>query len=206
MAADPERLALPARGRSARGASHPHIAQIFGHERSADLTALVMALVEGEDLSQRTARGPIPLEEALPIARQIAEALDAAHGQGIIHRDLKPANIRATPRGLASVNTARLLVSNPSPRALALESTGLALPTGHALGPYEILSPLGSGGMGEVYRGRDTHLRREVAIEVLPEPFAQDVERWRDSSASRAPRDTQSSTLRRSMGSRNRKA
>jgi len=96
--------------------SHPHIAQIFGHERSADLTALVMALVEGEDLSQQTAREPIPLEEALPIARQIAEALDAAHEQGIIHRDLKPANICATPRGLASVNTARLLRTNPFSR------------------------------------------------------------------------------------------
>ena len=81
-----------------------------------------MALVEGEDLSQRTARGPIPLEEALPIARQIAEALDAAHGQGIIHRNLKPANIRATPRGLASVNTSRLPRTNvphhrPNPTA-----------------------------------------------------------------------------------------
>ena len=63
-------------------------------EKSAGLHALVMELVEGEDLSQRIARGAIPIDEALPIAKQIAEALEAAHEQGIIHRDLKPANIK----------------------------------------------------------------------------------------------------------------
>ena len=59
--------------------------------------ALVMELVEGEDLSQRIARGAIPIDEALPIAKQIADALEAAHEQGIIHRDLKPANIKVRP-------------------------------------------------------------------------------------------------------------
>ena len=58
-----------------------------------------MELVEGEDLSQRIARGAIPIDEALPIAKQIAEALEAAHEQGIIHRDLKPANIKVRPDG-----------------------------------------------------------------------------------------------------------
>jgi len=62
-----------------------------------------MELVEGEDLSQRIARGPIPIDEALPIARQIAEALEAAHEQGIIHRDLKPANIKVRPDGTVKV-------------------------------------------------------------------------------------------------------
>ena len=62
-----------------------------------------MELVEGEDLSQRIARGAIPLEEALPIARQIAEALEAAHEQGIIHRDLKPANIKVRDDGTVKV-------------------------------------------------------------------------------------------------------
>ena len=62
-----------------------------------------MELVEGEDLSQRIARGPMPLDEALPIAKQIAEALEAAHEQGIIHRDLKPANIKITPDGSVKV-------------------------------------------------------------------------------------------------------
>ena len=67
------------------------------------MTALVMELVEGDDLSQRLARGAIPLDEALPIAKQIAEALEAAHEQGIIHRDLKPANIKVRPDGTVKV-------------------------------------------------------------------------------------------------------
>jgi serine/threonine-protein kinase len=79
--------------------NHPHIAGIHGLEESHGITALVMELVEGEDLSQHIARGAIPLDAALPIARQIAEALEAAHEQGIIHRDLKPANIKLKARG-----------------------------------------------------------------------------------------------------------
>ena len=62
-----------------------------------------MELVEGDDLAQRLARGPVPLDEALPIARQIAEALEAAHEQGIVHRDLKPANIKVRPDGTVKV-------------------------------------------------------------------------------------------------------
>src|SRR5829696_3995590 len=68
--------------------NHPHIAAIYGLEDAGGSTALVMELVEGDDLSQRIARGAIPVDEALPIAKQIADALDAAHQQGIIHRDL----------------------------------------------------------------------------------------------------------------------
>jgi len=71
-------------------------------DRSA-VTFLVMELVEGEDLSERVARGPIPVEEAIPIAVQIAEALEAAHEQGIVHRDLKPANITLTDEGVVKV-------------------------------------------------------------------------------------------------------
>ena len=67
------------------------------------MTALVMELVEGDDLSQRIARGAIPIDEALPIAKQIAEALEAAHEQGIIHRDLKPANIKVRADGTVKV-------------------------------------------------------------------------------------------------------
>ena len=73
--------------------NHPNIAQVHGLEKSAGVTALVMELVEGPTLADRIAQGPMPVDEALPIARQIAEALEAAHEQGIIHRDLKPANI-----------------------------------------------------------------------------------------------------------------
>ena len=83
--------------------NHPNIAHIHGLEASNGVTALVMELVEGEDLSQRIARGAIPIDEALPIARQIAEALEAAHELGIIHRDLKPANIKVRPDGAVRV-------------------------------------------------------------------------------------------------------
>ena len=74
--------------------NHPNIAHIHGLQDSNGVRALVMELVEGPDLAQRIARGPIPLDEALPIAKQIAEALESAHEQGVIHRDLKPANIK----------------------------------------------------------------------------------------------------------------
>ena len=87
--------------------NHPHIAQIYGFEEGSvaghSIRALVMELVEGEDLSLRIARGPLPLDEALPIARQIAEALEAAHEQGIVHRDLKPANIKVRADGTVKV-------------------------------------------------------------------------------------------------------
>jgi len=83
--------------------NHPSIAAIYGLEESGGMTALVMELVEGDDLSQRITRGAIPLNEALPIAKQIAEALEAAHEQGIIHRDLKPANIKVRPDGTVKV-------------------------------------------------------------------------------------------------------
>jgi eukaryotic-like serine/threonine-protein kinase len=83
--------------------NHPHIAAIYGLEEAEHVTALVMELVEGEDLAQRLTRGPIPLDEALPIANQIAEALEAAHERGIIHRDFKPANIKLRPDGTVKV-------------------------------------------------------------------------------------------------------
>src|SRR5512145_2856289 len=83
--------------------NHPNIAAIYGLERSNGVTALVMELVEGPTLADRIAQGPIPVDEALPIARQIAEALEAAHEQGIIHRDLKPANIKVRADGTVKV-------------------------------------------------------------------------------------------------------
>jgi serine/threonine-protein kinase len=76
--------------------SHPNIAPIFGLEEAGGIRALVMELVEGPTLAERIAAGPIPLEEALVLARQIADALEAAHEKGIVHRDLKPANIKLT--------------------------------------------------------------------------------------------------------------
>src|SRR5204862_4435158 len=78
-------------------------AQIYGLEESGATRALVMELVEGPTLADRIAEGPLPLDEALPIARQLVEALEAAHEQGIIHRDLKPANIKVRPDGTVKV-------------------------------------------------------------------------------------------------------
>jgi hypothetical protein len=91
FASDPERLARSEReAKTLASLNHPHIAAIFGFEKSGGTHALVMELVEGDDLSQRIARGAMPLDEALPIAKQIAGALEAAYEQRIIHRDLKP--------------------------------------------------------------------------------------------------------------------
>ena len=111
VAADAERLARFQREAEVLAAlNHPNIAAIYGLEKSpsttsgqAGITALVMELVEGDDLSQRIAKGAIPIDEALPIAKQIAEALEAAHEQGIIHRDLTPANIKVRPDGTVKV-------------------------------------------------------------------------------------------------------
>jgi serine/threonine-protein kinase len=83
--------------------NHPNIAAIYGFEDSGSTHALVLELVEGPTLADRIAKGPIPLDEALPIAKQIAEALEAAHEQGIIHRDLKPANIKLRDDGMVKV-------------------------------------------------------------------------------------------------------
>jgi serine/threonine protein kinase len=79
--------------------NHPNIAALYGVEKSGGTTALVMELVEGPTLADRIAEGPLPTDEAIVIARQIADALEAAHGQGIVHRDLKPANIKVRSDG-----------------------------------------------------------------------------------------------------------
>jgi serine/threonine-protein kinase len=83
--------------------NHPHIAQVHGFEEDDSVRALVMELIDGEDLAARLARGPLPLDEALSLAHQIAEALEAAHDHGIVHRDLKPANIMVTRTGCIKV-------------------------------------------------------------------------------------------------------
>ena len=95
FAHDPDRLARFEReAKMLASLNHPNIAIIYGLEKADGIRALVMELVEGPTLADRIAQGPIPIDEALPIARQIAEALEAAHEQGIVHRDLKPANIK----------------------------------------------------------------------------------------------------------------
>jgi serine/threonine-protein kinase len=122
FASDPDRLARFQREAQVLASlNHPNIAHVYGLEQADGVQALVMELVEGPTLADRIAQGPIPLDEALPIARQIAEALEAAHEQGIIHRDLKPANIKVRPDGTVKVLDFGL--------AKALEPTGAMAPS-----------------------------------------------------------------------------
>jgi serine/threonine protein kinase/Tol biopolymer transport system component len=101
---DPERLSRFQReARMLAALNHPNIATIYGLEQSGGVTCLVMELVPGETLAERVKAGPLPIEEALKIAVQIAEALEAAHEKSIIHRDLKPANVKVTPEGKVKV-------------------------------------------------------------------------------------------------------
>src|SRR6202022_3166605 len=100
FAGDPERIARFEREAKLLAAlNHPNIAQIYGLEERA----LIMELVEGPTLAERIAHGALPVDEALSIAKQIAEALEAAHEKGITHRDLKPANVVITPAGVVKV-------------------------------------------------------------------------------------------------------
>jgi serine/threonine protein kinase len=108
LASDADRVARFAReAKTLAALNHPNIAHIYGVEDGEGRTEvrpyIVMELVEGEDLAERLKRGPIPLEDALPIARQIAEGLEAAHEQGIIHRDLKPANVKVREDGTVKI-------------------------------------------------------------------------------------------------------
>src|SRR5262245_48359214 len=104
VAADPERLARFQREAEVLAAlNHPNIAHIHGLEKSEGAFALVIELIEGPTLADRIAKGAVPIDEALPIAKQIAAALEAAHAQGIIHRDPKPANIKVRSDGTVKV-------------------------------------------------------------------------------------------------------
>jgi Tol biopolymer transport system component len=127
MAGDADRLARFQREAEVLAAlNHPNIAAIYGLERTPNLTALVMELVEGEDLSAQIARGTIPIAEALPIAKQIADALEAAHEQGIVHRDLKPANVKVRADGTVKVLDFGLAKSMDPPSLGAAGKPGAA--------------------------------------------------------------------------------
>jgi serine/threonine protein kinase len=141
--------------------NHPHIGAIFGLEDADDFTSLVMELVEGDDLSQRIARGAIPIPEALSIARQIAEAVEAAHEQGVVHRDLKPANIKVRPDGAVKVldfGLAKALEPTPASGAQLMNSptlTPYATMKGTIIGTAAYMSP-------EQARGKAVDRRADI--------------------------------------------
>jgi serine/threonine protein kinase len=167
FATDPERLARFKReARVLASLNHPHIAAIYGFEESDDVVALVLELVDGPTLADRIAQGAIALDEALPIARQIAEALEAAHEQGIIHRDLKPANIKLRSDGTVKVldfGLAKLtepVAASGTAAALLSQSPTITTPAmmtgvGMILGTAAYMSP-------EQAKGRPADKRSDV--------------------------------------------
>ncbi|HVL69472.1 MAG TPA: protein kinase [Vicinamibacterales bacterium] len=175
FAADPDRLMRFEReARTLASLNHPHIAQIHGVEQTAGVRALVMELVEGEDLSVRIARGPVPLDEALPIARQIADALEAAHEKGIIHRDLKPANIKVDDHGRVKVldfGLAKALDGGSGPAGDPLNSPTITSPAamtrmGVVLGTAAYMPPEQARGRA-TDRGADLWAFGAVLFEML---------------------------------------
>ena len=182
FASDPERVARFEReAKTLAALNHPHIAAIYGFEQSGPspasgqaVHALVMELVEGEDLSQRIARGAMPLDEALPIAQQIADALEAAHEQGIVHRDLKPANIKVRPDGTVKVldfGLAKAIDGGPGasggPGAVSMSPTMLS-PTfapgygGHAVTSVGMILGTAAYMAPEQARGKSVDKRADI--------------------------------------------
>ncbi len=140
--------------------NHPGIATIYGLEESGDVHAIVMELVDGPTLAGILQKGPIPIEDALPMAAQIAAALEAAHDKGIIHRDLKPANVKVTPDGKVKVldfGLAKALVGTSGTGSIAASPTisEIASRTGVILGTAAYMSP-------EQARGKPVDRRTDV--------------------------------------------
>ena len=146
FATDPDRLARFKReAQILASLNHPNIAAIYGIEEAEGTRALVLELVEGPTLADRIAKGPIPLDEALPIAKQIAEALEAAHEAGVIHRDLKPANIKVREDGTVKVLDFGLAKAlDPTPATDPSQSptlTAAATQMGVIMGTAAYMSP-----------------------------------------------------------------
>src|ERR1700756_5637532 len=141
--------------------SHPNIAGIYDLQQTGETRFLVMELVEGETLADRIARGPIPVEEALGIAKHICEALEAAHEKGIVHRDLKPANVKIMPDGKVKVldfGLAKAIENGPTGRTLSNSPTLLSIAgtnPGVILGTAAYMAP-------EQARGRAVDKRADI--------------------------------------------
>ncbi len=160
FARDPVRAARFEReARLLAAINHPAIGAIYGAEEFDSLRCIIMELVPGETLTERIARGPIPLEEACDLARQIAEALEAAHDKGVIHRDLKPSNIKVTPEGKIKVLDLGLakVMEVPSGEDLSQSPTQVDDQTrpGVILGTVEFMSP-------EQARGKPVDKRTDI--------------------------------------------
>ncbi len=160
FASDPDRLARFQREAQVLASlNHPNIAQIHGIEEDEGTRALVLELVEGPTLAERISKGPIPLDEALPIAKQIAEALEAAHEAGVIHRDLKPANIKVREDGTVKVldfGLAKALDPNPTgDPSQSPTLTAAATQMGVIMGTAAYMSP-------EQARGKPVDKRADI--------------------------------------------
>jgi Tol biopolymer transport system component/predicted Ser/Thr protein kinase len=157
FARDPERLTRFTReAQTLASLNHPNVAHVYGVEERA----LVMELVEGEDLAQRIARGAVPVDEAIPIALQIACGLEAAHERGIVHRDLKPANVRITPDGTVKILDFGLAkTADAVPQGASIESspTFTSAPTevGMIMGTAAYMAP-------EQARGKPVDKRADI--------------------------------------------
>ena len=187
VASDPERLARFEReAQLLASLNHPHIAAVYGLEDGPleaghSVRAIVMELVDGETLADRIARGPLPVGEALHMARQIADALDTAHEKGIIHRDLKPANIKITPDGTVKVldfGLAKLVVTSDA------DVTAMATREGAVVGTPAYMSPEQARGQA-VDKRTDIWAFGSVLYELLTGRPALDSPEWRA-----LPRDT----------------
>jgi serine/threonine-protein kinase len=157
---DPDRLARFEReAKVLASLNHPHIGGIYGLEEAEGTRALVLELIEGPTLADRIAQGPIPIDEALPIAKQIAEALEAAHEAGVIHRDLKPANIKVKDDGTVKVldfGLAKALDTTPEgDPSLSPTLTAAATQMGVIMGTAAYMSP-------EQARGESVDKRADI--------------------------------------------
>ena len=161
--------------------NHSNIGAIYGLEESADSQVLVLELIEGDTLEDCIAQGPIPLEEALKIALQIAEALEAAHEKGVIHRDLKPANIKITPEGKVKIldfGLAKAMEEEPAAPPELSQSHTLTLQAtqaGFILGTAAYMSPEQAKGLAADHRA-DIWSFGAVVFEMLAgrQPFVGD--------------------------------
>jgi serine/threonine-protein kinase len=190
FATDADRLARFEReARVLASLDHPHIGTILGVEDGDGVRALVLGLVEGETLAERIGRGPIPLAEALEYARQIADALEAAHEKGIVHRDLKPGNVKITPAGVVKVLDFGLAKAEPLSSSEGLDAALKVTSSGVVLGTAAYMSPEQARGHG-VDKRADIWAFGCVLFEMLT---------GRDAFAGATPSDTLAAILERDV-------